>query len=423
MIWAKACRVRYRKGRQMSEEEADRAIVTPVRSPGFLATLLGGPALLGLAARTGARLARRSGRPFRIGKRIVAARHDHVRDLLVRDLEFGIAAVNAARIGEVNDGPFVLGMDRSSALEKERRALYAALSAVDMDRLRQAAAADVADRLGAVPAGGTIDAVGGYARPIAARTAQRLFGITGPNDAMFMEVVRSVFAHTFLNQSDDEKVRERGIEAGRYMGRWLADEIARRRSAGDLGEDMMGALLSQGQLDDDGVRRTLGGMLVGSIDTTATCVAKILKVAGADPELRFAMRRDRDDPARMDGWCNEALRRWPHNPIVIRKAECDANLGGRDVAAGDGVIAWTHAAMHDADVFPDPLRLRPDRDPSFYLHLGGGLHPCAGRPVNRFQIPMLVGALLGRDPIRIGRIGWAGPFPHRLDVTLGKGPA
>jgi len=36
---------------------------------------------------------------------------------------------------------------------------------------------------------------------------------------------------------------------------------------------------------------------------------------------------------------------------------------------------------------------------------------------------MLVGALLGRDPIRIGRIRWAGPVPPRLDVTLGRGPA
>ena len=407
----------------MSEEETDRAIVTPVRSQGFLAGLLGGPAVLGLAARTGARLARRSGRPFRIGKRVIAARHDHVRELLVRDLEFGIAAVNAVKIGEVNDGPFILGMDRSGALEKERRALYAALSGVDMARLRQSVTTGIAERLDAIPAGGTIDAVGGYARPIAARTAQLLFGITGPNDAMFMEVVRSVFAHTFLNQSDDPLVRERGIKAGRYMGEWLAEEIARRRSVGDFGEDMMGTLLRQGLLDDDGVRRTLGGMLVGSIDTTATCVAKIMKVADADPELRFAMRRDRDEPAKMDGWCNEALRRWPHNPIVIRRAVRDATLGGRDVSAGDGVIAWTHAAMHDPDVFPDPRRLRPDREPSAYLHLGGGLHPCSGRPVNRFQIPMLVGALLGREPCRIGRIRWAGPFPHRLDVTVGKGPA
>ena len=39
----------------MSDEVVDTSIVTPVRSPGFLALLLGGPAVLGLAARLAAR--------------------------------------------------------------------------------------------------------------------------------------------------------------------------------------------------------------------------------------------------------------------------------------------------------------------------------------------------------------------------------
>ena len=37
-----------------------------------------------------------------------------------------------------------------------------------------------------------------------------------------------------------------------YMGGWLADEIARRRAAGETGDDMMGHLLRQGLVDDDG---------------------------------------------------------------------------------------------------------------------------------------------------------------------------
>ena len=79
--------------------------------------------------------------------------------------------------------------------------------------------------------------------------------------------------------------------------------------------------------------------------------------------------------------------------------------------------------MQDPSVFAEPRRLRPDRDPAIYLHFGGGLHPCAGRAVNRFQIPSLVGGLLKRDIGRIGRITWAGGFPHRLEVALGGGEA
>lgn len=402
----------------MAKDQLDPEILTPVAPPPLAQRLLGSAAVAGFAARVGARLARMTKTPFRLGGRVIAARHAHVRELLVRDQDFAIAPVNAVKIDEVNGGPFILGMDRSPVHRREYDALYHALGAVDLDRLRDEAEADIIARLAAVPRGGEIDAVGGYARPVAAATAQRLFGISGPNDAMFMEVVRSIFAHTFLNPKNDAAIRQRAIRAGSYMGKWFADEIARRRATGDLGTDMMGMLLRQAELNDDGVRRTLGGMLVGAIDTTASCVAKIVATLGKDRELAAAMRADLGDPAKMDGWCNEALRRWPHNPIVLRQAVRAADLEGRAVRKGDGMIAWTQAAMLDPEAFPEPGRLRPDREPDSYLHIGYGIHPCAGRVVNLFQIPLLVSGLLRRGPAKVGKIAWAGPFPHRMIVSL-----
>ena len=401
----------------MSDEQNDSSIVTPVGGPGFIAGLFGGPAFQGFAARFAARYLRK---PFRLGSRVIAVSHADVSDVLTRDLAFGIAAVNAGKIGEVNGGPFILGMDRSAVLERERRALYAALAEVDMGRLQQQVEADIADRLGTVEPGRRIDAVGSYARPIAARTAQRLFGISGPDLKTFMDVSRAIFGHTFLNLSDDPKIRDRGVKAGGMMQGWLADEIAKRRGAAEFGDDLMGAMMRQGVLDDDGVRRTLGGMLVGSVDTTATCVAKILTVIRRRPELKTGMRAELDDLGRQYGWCLEALRVWPHNPIVLRQAVSDTKLGEADIKTGDRIFAFTHAAMQDPMVFVDPDRLRPDRDRSDYLHFGGGLHPCAGRAVNRFQIPQLVRGLLERGLGNIGGIKWAGGFPHRLEVTLGR---
>ncbi|MDP8994917.1 MAG: cytochrome P450, partial [Pseudomonadota bacterium] len=206
-----------------------------------------------------------------------------------------------------------------------------------------------------------------------------------------------------------------------YMTEWLREEIARRRKTGQLGEDMMGQLLRQAVLDDEGVRRTLGGMLVGSVDTTASAVAKIVKVAARDPDLLRRMEADAGDLGRLYGWCNEALRRWPHNPLVMREAVADSELGGQAVKRGDTIYAMTQAAMLDARVFPEPQEMRPDRDPSGYLHLGWGVHPCSGRPVNRFQIPLLVGGLLRKGIHSAGKVGWTGPFPSRLIVTLREG--
>jgi cytochrome P450 len=183
---------------------------------------------------------------------------------------------------------------------------------------------------------------------------------------------------------------------------------------------MMGQLLSDPSIDDDCVRRTLGGMLVGSIDTTASSVAKIVTVIGKDKGLAASVAVDVDDIDRLDGWCREALRRWPHNPLVLRKCAKATSLAGTDVSQNDDVVLWTHAAMYDADAFIDPTAMRHDRPSMSYLHFGAGLHPCAGRAINAFQIPLLVGALVRRGIRSVGSIQWAGPFPDTLIVTFAR---
>ena len=343
------------------------------------------------------------------------ARHADVVEVLHRDLDFRIAPVNETRIDEVN-GPFVLGMDRGATLVQERGALYQALAAVDLAPIRRSIAQEAVERIAA--AGSEIDVVGGYARPIAAHTAKALFGVGGPDEPTFMDVARAIFAHVFLNLSGDAAVRARALNAAVLMKDWLSAEITRRRASGETGADMMGALLRGGMLDDEGVRRTLGGMLVGSIDTTASSVAKIVTMIVKHPALAKSFAADIDDEVRLAGWCREALRLWPHNPIVIRKAVAATRLADLDIREGDQIIAWTQAAMLDSAAFPDPQLLRPDRPAAAYLHFGGGVHPCAGRAVNAFQIPLLVGALVRRGIKSTGTMQWAGPFPERLPLRL-----
>ena len=231
-------------------------------------------------------------------------------------------------------------------------------------------------------------------------------------------MARSIFAHTFLNLNGDKTVQARAIRASLLMRAWLGDEIARRREAGVTGTDLMGVLMRQARIDDEGVRRTLGGMLVGAVDTTASSVAKIMSMIGRDPVLAARVARDVDDPRALLGWCRDVLRRWPHNPLVLRQAASDTTLAGVAVPAGAKVVAWTQAAMFDQEAFPDPPQMRPDRPANAYLHFGGGVHPCAGRAINDRQIPMLVGKLLRRGVKTVGAVGWAGSFPAHLPVTL-----
>jgi len=384
-----------------------------IETPPSRGGLFSGPMLSAVAAKIAVRAL---DKPLRFGAVAIAVRHCDVVDMLSRDLDFRIAPENAARIDEVN-GPFILGMDRSDRLCVERHALYSALSEIDLPALVSLAARDAEDLI-AGAGGGPIDAVSGYARPVAARTAQRLFGVKGSDEATFLAVARAIFAHTFLNFSGDKAVEARAVKAAVLLRAWLATEIERRRAAHATGDDLMGALMRQPDLNDDGVRRTLGGLLVGAIDTTATAVVKILVVMSRDARLAATVRRDALSQRLTLGWCREALRRWPHNPVVLRKAVTDTTLGGVAIPAGSQVFAWTQAAMQDAHAFPAPEQMQPDRPDDGYLHFGGGLHPCAGRAINNLQIPMLVSKLALRGFGKVGPVSWAGPFPAHLPVQL-----
>jgi cytochrome P450 len=401
------------------------AHASDIATPPAKATFLAKPGVLALAARIFAYFSSWSQKPLRIGNKIIVGRHADAMEVLSRDLEFRIGPVNAEKIEAVN-GPFILGMDRGATLVYERAALYRALANVDLGTLR---AQIVQQTTGYIAgAGDQIDAIGGYARPTAAATAQALFGIKGMNNILFMDVARAIFGHIFLNIGNDKEIKDRAMRAAPYLHDWLLDEIKARRSSGNPGTDMMGALLADpavphNDTGNDLVRRTLGGMLVGSIDTTATCVAKIMAIIGQDKTLAAGIAADVDNFPRLHGWCWEALRRWPHNPLVLRSAAIETQIAGVDIHVNDQVFVYTQAAMLDTSVFPDPQVLNPARPTRPYLHFGGGLHPCAGRDVNAFQIPLLVGALVRRGIKSVGTIDWAGPFPDRLPVTFNRVPA
>jgi cytochrome P450 len=392
-----------------------------IASPRVAPPILQKPALLAFAARAFAWFSRWWQKPLRLFDLVIVGRHADAVDVLSRDLEFRIGPVNAAKIDAVN-GPFILGLDRGAILVRERAALYRALAKVDLGRLRTQIESEAKSRIAA--AGEEIDAVGGYARPIAAMTAQALFGIYPTDMVLFMDVVRAIFGHVFLNITDDKEIEARALRAAPLMRDWLLDEIRKRRASGARAPDMMDALLHDAQIPatDEGndlIRRTLGGMLVGSIDTTATCVAKILTMLGRERTLAEGIAADVGDFPKLHGWCWEALRRWPHNPLVQRSAAIDTRIAGLDISANDRIFVYTQAAMLDTSVFPDPQVLNPTRPLRPYLHFGGGLHPCAGRDVNVFQIPILVGELVRRGVKSVGTIDWvAGPFPDRLPVTL-----
>ena len=210
-------------------------------------------------------------------------------------------------------------------------------------------------------------------------------------------------------------------------------QIGLRKSASSVGEtsdDVLGRLLAlQGPvypwLDDHAVRRNLGGVIVGAVDTTSKFVTlaidELLRRPKELAEASTYARKGDVDAVRRYAW--EAVRFNPHHPLQVRSCPHDSQIArdqkrSKTIPAATHVFLGTLSGMFDPDVFTNPMEFNSER-PTEYLHFGYGMHTCFGKAINGVQIPELVAALLRLPNLRraagsAGQILYDGPFPNRL---------
>jgi cytochrome P450 len=371
------------------------------------------------------------------GKRAVFTRHADVIEVLTRDNDFTIAEINEANFAAI-DGPFFLGMDRSPEYDREAGTLREVVRADDLDRIRSFVTESARSLVDVARPNGRIDVVQGLARVVPIRLVESYFGIPPPDDPTMMRWMRAIFYDLFGNLTGDARVHERAVRASRELRSHSDGVLASRQSL--LGEpnqpdDVLGRLLAlqhDGKhpwIDHNFIRRNLGGLIVGAVDTTSKSVTLVLdellrrpnEFAGA---RKAALADDRDT---MRAYTYEALRFNPHQPGLLRYCRQDTEIAAgssrtRRIPAGATVIAATLSAMFDPEAFPQPDRFRIDRGVD-YLHFGYGQHRCFGYYINGVQIPALLAALLRLPNLRRaagpdGRIKYDGPFPDRLIVEF-----
>jgi cytochrome P450 len=369
-----------------------------------------------------------------VGRRVVVTRHDDVREVLSRDEDFTIAEVNAAAMDRVN-GPFILGMDRSPQYVRERSILEQCVHAGDGDRVRAFVRSSAADLVSVARPNGQIDVVQGLARLVAVRLVANYFGVAGPSEEMMMRWMRTIFHETFLNVGADPRVRRAGEASAAELHAYADELIARRRAeleaGGEIPDDFVTRLVRmqadrETRLSDEGIRRNIGGVVVGAVETTSKATAhavdELLRRPAALAGATTAARSG--DSEAVGRYVFEALRFNPINPVLARHAARPAVLAAgtrrqRCIPAGSHVYAAVLPAMFDSKVFNQASRFRSDRPDWAYLHFGYGLHTCFGRYVNVVQVPEVVSAVLRLDNLRRasgrdGRIVYEGPFPDRL---------
>nr|AFY08544.1 cytochrome P450 Svu016 [Streptomyces virginiae] len=215
-------------------------------------------------------------------------------------------------------------------------------------------------------------------------------------------------------------------ESARNLMGYLGGLIAAKRTA--PGDDLLTRLV-RAQEDEDALSTEelltfAMTLLVAGYHTTTAAVSHLLLHLLDEPGHYAALLAD---PQGIPAAVEEALR---YSQVAsgfgsLRIATSDVDFGEVTVRAGEAVIPLMNAANRDASVFPDPDRMRLDREHNQHLAFGAGIHFCLGAPLARIELQVLLEALVARGAeLRLAHpakeLTWhlatAFPRPERLDV-------
>ena len=269
-----------------------------------------------------------------------------------------------------------------------------------------------------------------WARHVAMRVAMRaLFGFdpdrSGVDVAATFERGLSFYEREYFLQvlrgPGSPFARLRRVR--RTLDRIILGEIARRRRAGEPGEDVLGLLIeardADGESFDDGqIRDQVLTLLFAGHDTTTSTVAFLFYELSRSPEWEERLLEERravggrpsaaelfGEMPQLDMAVQETLRLYPPAWIGPRRATRDFEFGGYRVPAGLPVNYSSWASHRLPDVFGDPHAFKPERfapeerakmPKGAYIPFGAGPRICIGMRFGELEIRAIAAAILGR---------------------------
>ena len=364
----------------------------------------------------------------------LVAQFRDVEEILHREEIFSVSPYLPRMMGVI--GPFVLSQDITPGYDHDISVMRLVVRREDLARVKNLVSRHAAEIVGEIFGGsGPVDIVQTLTRKVPVRLADEYFGFSAPHDEQMMGWARACFREFFIDLFNDPVVRAPAVAAGAEMRQRLDALLAERRASG-IGDkdDVMGRLLcvqragDVAALDDNGMQRTLMGLVIGMVGTTSQAAVQALLMLFARPDalVAAAAAAKADDDDTLEGLVFEALRFRPINPMVVRVAKDDYRLAAGEphetlIRKGTTVFALTWSAMFDPRVLDSPEEFRPTRPDYHYLHFATGRHACYGRYISRIQIPQILKPLLKLDGLRAtGAPVYDGTFPETLRVAAGS---
>jgi len=229
---------------------------------------------------------------------------------------------------------------------------------------------------------GTVDLVDTLSGPYPVGVIAEMMDIPADRRADFKRWSDSIISG--ISGPGREKPLELGIlDSMAELMVFLRETIRERRAS--PGEDLISLLVDPGKghaLGDAEAASFVILLLVAGNETTTNLIGNGINALYDHPDQLALLL---EDPTRMNGFIEEALRFDPPIQIVFRRATRDCEIAGVPIAQGAYVAPMLASANRDERKFPDAERFDIQRDSSGQLGFGFGLHFCLGSALARLQ--------------------------------------
>ena len=198
-----------------------------------------------------------------------------------------------------------------------------------------------------------------------------------------------------------------------YFARYLAERRANPQS--DVMTDLALARFPDGTVPDimEPAKAAMFLFAAGQ-DTSAKLLGNAMLYLAENPDMQGELRAD---PSLIPAFIEEMLRLQGSTKMTARLAVRKTKIGDLDVPAGKRVFVGLAAANRDPRRWEDPAAFRLNR-PKIKEHLafGRGAHTCAGAPLARVEVRVLLEQFLAQTSnIALSEEHHGTPGNRRLD--------